>query len=71
MKLLALTFVRTSELIETKWSETDIDAAGRHGWYVRAHAHRSGIPTSSRQTSGCSWVIHSSALRGCVSTDAW
>src|SRR4051812_44016956 len=27
MKLLALTFVRTSELIEAKWSEFDFDAA--------------------------------------------
>jgi integrase len=27
MKLLALTFVRTSELIEAKWAEIDFDAA--------------------------------------------
>src|SRR4051812_23803185 len=27
MKLLALTFVRTSELIEARWSEIDFDAA--------------------------------------------
>jgi integrase len=43
MKLMALTFVRTSELIGARWSEFDLDVRGRYG-EVDTAASRWNIP---------------------------
>jgi integrase len=58
MKLLALTFVRTSELIEAKWSEFDLDAAR---WDIPAERMKMRTPhvvPLSRQSVEILRMIH-------------